>query len=303
LFLRKGLFTSKTEPIFLVSLKNKSEHSDEIIALVLPQLFKANRSDSFALKFYLEARQFDLPEESQIIEIISRAYCEGVWKDVDPKLHQNCEKVFKGLDHKFKNEMLRIAAESSRSGRIHQLKLLNESDLRLLKKLKAKIGLSKSSVQYFRNLLWELATNFLGLTRILISKFFMIRTWVFLLVIIFVTSLLYRSLANREEINVRVDGKTNNVEGEFRSTRMPAVHTFQVAAFTSFNQAKEFVDLLKKKGVRDVYQVKTKGRSGETWYKIRVGRFDSKENAERFASQLIDQKTIKNYFLISLPVN
>jgi len=131
----------------------------------------------------------------------------------------------------------------------------------------------------------------------------MIRTWAFILVVIFFTSLLYRSLANREEINVRVDGKTNNVEGELRNARMPAVHTFQVAAFTSFNQAKEFVDLLKKKGVRDVYQVKTKGRSGETWYKIRVGRFDSKENAERFASQLIDQKTIKNYFLISLPVN
>ena len=304
LFIRKRLFISRTEPIFLASLKNKSEHSEDIINLVLPQLFKANRSDLFAVKFYLEARQFDLPEESQIVEIISSVYCNGIWKDVDPKLHQSCEKVFQSLDYKFKNEMLRISTESSLSGRIHQLKLLNESDLRLLKKLKAKIGLSKSPVQYLRNLLWELTTNLLGLTRVLISKFFMIRIWVFVLVIVFIASLLYRSLDNREEMNVRVDGKANNVMGErFVSSRMSAVHTFQVAAFTSFEQAKEFVDLLKKKGVRDVYQVKTKRRSGETWYKIRVGRFDSKENAQRFASQLIEQKTIKNYFLISLPVN
>ena len=65
----------------------------------------------------------------------------------------------------------------------------------------------------------------------------------------------------------------------------------------------ELLDLLKKKGVRNVYQVKTRSKSGETWHKIRVGRFDSKENARRFASQLIDQKTIKTYFIISLPVS
>ena len=81
------------------------------------------------------------------------------------------------------------------------------------------------------------------------------------------------------------------------------IHTLQVAAFTSSKQARELIDLLKKKGVRDVYQVRTKRKSGETWYKIRVGRFDSKENAQRFASQLIEQKTIKTYFLISLPIS
>ena len=83
----------------------------------------------------------------------------------------------------------------------------------------------------------------------------------------------------------------------------PEIHTFQIAAFSSSKQARELINLLKKKGVRDVYQVRTKRKSGETWYKIRVGRFDSKENAQMFARQLIEQKTIKNYFIISLSVN
>ena len=83
----------------------------------------------------------------------------------------------------------------------------------------------------------------------------------------------------------------------------PEIYTFQIAAFSSSQQARELINLLKKKGVRDVYQVRAQRKSGETWYKIRVGRFDSKENAQMFARQLIEQKTIKNYFIISLSVN
>ena len=81
------------------------------------------------------------------------------------------------------------------------------------------------------------------------------------------------------------------------------VYTLQVAAFTSSKQARTLINSLRKKGVRDVYQMKTKRKSGETWYKIRVGRFDSNENARRSANQLINQKSIKNYFIIPLPIN
>jgi cell division protein FtsN len=49
--------------------------------------------------------------------------------------------------------------------------------------------------------------------------------------------------------------------------------------------------------------VKTKRKAGGNWYKIRVGRFDSKEEARQFANQLVDQKTIRNYFIIPLPIN
>ena len=63
------------------------------------------------------------------------------------------------------------------------------------------------------------------------------------------------------------------------------------------------MELLREKGVRDIYLVKTKRKSGGFWHKIRIGRFDSKENALRFANQLIGQKSIENYNVISLPVN
>ena len=300
LFLRKRLFASKTEPILLASLKNKSENSKEIVSLVLPQLLRANRSDLFAVRFYLEAYPFEPSEASQALEIIARAYCEGTWKDVDQTLHQKCEEVFQGFDDKFRSDMLRRTAESSLSGKIHQLRLLNENDLRVLRKLKAQMGLSAS----FSDLLWKIANTFLGFTRILVGKFLMIRTWVFILVVILITSLVYRGWQGEQEIVAKIEDEVIDVKEKiFSSLKRSEIHTFQVAAFTSFKQAREFMDLLKKKGVRDVYQVKTKRKSGETWYKIRVGRFDSKENARRFASQLIEQKTIKNYFVISLPIS
>ena len=300
LFLRKRLFESKTEPIFLASLKNKSENSKEIVNLVLPQLLRANRSDSFAVRFYLEAYRFEPSETSQVLEMIAHAYCEKTWEDVDKALHLKCEEVFQDCDYKFRSDMLRKTAESNLSSKIHRLRLLNENDLRLLRNLKVKMGLSRS----FFDLRGGIVVKFLDFTRILASKFLMIRTWFFIVVVILITSLVYRGWQTQQEIGLGEEGKSiDPKEKNISGLKKTEIHTFQVAAFTSSKQARELINSLKKKGVRDVYQVRTKRKSGETWYKIRVGRFDSKENAQMFARQLIEQKTIKNYFIISLSVN
>jgi hypothetical protein len=300
LFLRKRLFESKTEPIFLASLKNKSENSKEIVDLVLPQLLRANRLDSFAVRFYLEAYRFEPSETSQVLEMIARAYCEKTWEDVDKVLHLKCEEVFQNCGDKFRSDMLSKTAEFNLSSKIHHLRLLNENDLRLLQKLKVKMGLSMS----FFDLLKKIVIKFFGFTRILASKLLIIRTWIFIMVAIFVISLVYRGWQTQKEMTAEVEGQAiDGNEKKIGGLKEPEIHTFQIAAFSSSQQARELINLLKKKGVRDVYQVRTKKKSGETWYKIRVGRFDSKENAQRFARQLIEQKTIKTYFLISLPIS
>ena len=300
LFLRKRLFESKTEPIFLASLKNKSENSKEIVNLVLPHLLRANRSDSFAVRFYLEAYRFEASETLHVLEMIAHAYCEKTWEDVDKALHLKCEEVFQDCDYKFRSDMLRKTAESNLSSKIHRLRLLNENDLRLLRNLKVKMGLSRP----FFDFRGRIAVKFLDFARILASKFLMIRTWFFIVVVILITSLVYRGLKTQQEIALEIENKTiDPKEIKISDVKKTEIHTFQIAAFTSSKQARELINFLKKKGVRDVYQVRTKRKSGETWYKIRVGRFDSKENAQMFARQLIEQKTIKNYFIISLSAN
>ena len=300
LFLKQRLFLNKSEPIFLAALKNKSEQLKEIVALVLPQLIRANRLDSFAVKFYLEVPRSDISEGSQCLEMIARSYCKNTWKDVDSTLHQRCEEVFQSLDYKFRSDMLRKVAESNLSSKIHQLKLLNASDLRLLKKLKIQMGLSMSFFELFGRTYKKLLSFF----RILASKFLMIRTWFFVLVIISITSLIYREWQTQQSVFVGEEGQVVDTKNKrLNAFKKGGIHTLQVAAFTSSRQASDLINSLKQKGVRDVYQVTTKRKSGETWYKIRVGRFDSKEKAQMFAGQLFEQKTIKNYFVISLPIN
>ena len=79
------------------------------------------------------------------------------------------------------------------------------------------------------------------------------------------------------------------------------VYTVQIAAVISAKQANKLVSRLKRKGVEDLYIVKSKRRSGGHWYKLRVGQFASKNRASEFANQLVAAKTVKNYFVISLP--
>jgi hypothetical protein len=78
-------------------------------------------------------------------------------------------------------------------------------------------------------------------------------------------------------------------------------YTVQIAAVTSAKQANKLVRRLKGKRVKDLYIVKSKRRSGGDWYKLRVGKFASKNKASEFANQLVAAKTVENYFVISLP--
>ena len=79
------------------------------------------------------------------------------------------------------------------------------------------------------------------------------------------------------------------------------IYTVQIAAVNSAKQANKLVLQLKKKKIEKLYVVKSRQRSGGHWYKLRVGRFSSKIKASEFANRLVADKTIKNYFIISMP--
>ena len=79
------------------------------------------------------------------------------------------------------------------------------------------------------------------------------------------------------------------------------IFTVQIAAVTSAKQAEKTIERLKKRDVDSLYIVKSLQRAGGYWYKIRVGHFTSKDQAIAYANRLVDSKSIKNYFVISLP--
>jgi signal transduction histidine kinase len=184
--------------------------------------------------------------------------------------------------------------------------LLGKDDLRELDKLKSKMGFSNSFFENLKDLFKVISKVLISFFVVFYRRVFKTQTrgFIFFLVLIFAVSLNYLKWQDHKEIVSgteieALDSRMKTASGKSVSE----IHTLQVAASTSSKHAHRLIANLKKKGVRNVYQVKTKRKSGETWYKIRVGRFDSKENARRFADQLINKKTIKNYFIISFPVN
>ena len=306
LFLYKNLFNQKSEPVFLAALLGESEDSKNIVALVLPKLLSVNRSDSFALRFYIGALSMSLPDAKQVHELIAISYCRSVWKEIDPDLHRKCGEVFDGLNEEYRTHIIRETADLKVLGKVKKIKLLGKDDLRELEKLKSKMGFS---ISFFENL----KELFRVISKILTSFFVFFyrrifrtqtRGFIFFLVLMLAASLNYFISQDHKEIVAgaaikALDSGIKKASGKSISE----THTIQVAASTSSEDAHRLIFNLKKKGVRNVYQVKTKRKSGETWYKIRVGRFNSKENARRFADQLINKKTIKNYFIISFPAN
>ena len=307
LFLNKHLFTRKTEPIFLSAIENDSEDSEKIVDFILPRLLEKQRSDSFALSFYLRALQWESPEVSKVREIVARAYCAGIWKGVDPSLHQKCEEVFQGLDFKHRDDMMREIVDSRLSSKVKKIKLFSKDDMEQLGKIKIQLGISKSFIGYFKDRVYDVLKFFKIQTQTFVLSFFKLRSWIILFTILgfFIIGLSYLEWRTEQERAFRLEKETevSALDKNAGNSKEVKIHTLQVAAFTSFKQAHGLINSLKKKGIRGVYQVKTKRKSGEIWYKIRIGRFDSKESARKFASQLISKKSIKNYFIISLPIN
>ena len=306
IFLYKNSFNKKSEPVFLAALLGGSEDSKEIVALVLPKLLSVNRSDSFALQFYIVALSMSLLDAKQVHELVAISYCRSTWKEIDPDLHEKCGEVFDGLSEEYRTHIIRKTADLSVLGKIKKIKLLDKDDLRELDKLKSKMGFSKSFFENSKDLFRFISK--------LLTYFFVFfyrrvfrtqaRVFVFSLVLIVAASLNYLKWPDNKEIVAGAEIKALDSRIKIANGKIfSEIHTLQVAASTSFKDANRLIANLKKKGVRSVYQIKTKRKSGETWYKIRVGRFDSKENARRFADQLINKKTIKNYFIISFPVN
>jgi len=148
IFLYKNSFNKKSEPVFLAALLGGSEDSKEIVALVLPKLLSVNRSDSFALRFYIGALSMSLLDAKQVHELIAISYCRSTWKEIDPDLHEKCGEVFDGLNEEYRTHIIRKTADLSVLGKIKKLKLLDKDDLRELDKLKSKMGFSKS---FFEN--------------------------------------------------------------------------------------------------------------------------------------------------------
>lgn len=314
LFLKAGQWSGKVEPLFLSALQDGSELSSEIVKFALPIYLAHKRTDELALRFYLFALNFSVEEEEIIKNYLARSYCEGNLAGVAPELHHKCGEVFLGLSADRQDEIKKQSEEKRIASKLKRIKLFRREDLQDLKRLKVEMGLVAGRMTILmkgvswlgQKLLlgfkWVLLQILEGLIRFgglslrakLIS--FAVLSVSIILALGFnqLTSKTGNALSPTPSINIPEPKSSQAKNGD-------RVFTVQLAAVISAKQADKMIRRLKKKGIEGLYVVKTVRRAGGHWYKIRVGRFTSKDQASAYANRLVDSKIFKNYFVISLP--
>lgn len=315
LFLKARQWSGQTEPLFLSALEEKSELSDEIVKFVLPIYLSHKRTDVQALNFYVQALEFSLPEEDQLKTILAQSFCDGNLIGVSPDLHRKCEEIFYQLPEANQTELKSNSDETRVGYKLQKIKLFRKEDLQDLKHLKVEMGLVASKVtllwgglEWFARIIKNIAKWVL--LRLLDGAFIFgklplkIKLGSFAIILVFILI----GLGFKEVwFPIKSQGGfipqkgASTAPGSSKGKKDDRVYTVQIAAVISAKQANKLVRRLKGKGVKDLYIVKSKRRSGGHWYKLRVGQFTSKSRASEFANQLVAAKTVKNYFVISLP--
>jgi hypothetical protein len=314
IFLRQKTLSGKTEPVFLYAVENKSKDAREILHFVIPVLLANQRADIFALRFYLRALPLNLPGEDEMRYILGKSYLEGHFEGIDPVLHDKCGQTFASIEQD-RQAKIRQAIEANRiSGRLKKINLFNREDQQDISRLKVRLGIEKSIFQKLADGIFWIGRLIQSLARKIFFKvidglilFGKARLWVKLVSISAMGLLILAGLgllewrANQNEI---VADKKPQVQTDVRSPKPVATkpnkeHFIQIAAVTSSKHANRLINTLKRKDVTKTIIIKSARQSGGSWYKIRVGPFEKKNNALKLAKRMMDDKLIKNYFLVS----
>jgi hypothetical protein len=316
LFLKAEQWSGKVEPLFLSALEDESELSSEIIKFALPIYLAHKRTDELALRFYLFALSFSVEEEEIIKNYLAHSYCEGNLAGVAPELHQNCGEVFASLSSERQAEIKRQAEESRIASKLKRIKLFRREDLQDLKRLKVEMGLVAGRMTILmKGFSWLGQKLLVGIKWVLLQvlegliKFgtLSLKAKLISFVVLSVSIMLvlgYSELASKDKNNLPPASSAKVAKSKLSKTKKEdRVFTVQIAAVVSAKQADKMIRRLKKKGVEGLYVVKAVRRAGGHWYKIRAGQFPSKDQASAYANRLVDSKSFKNYFVISLPKN
>ena len=314
LFLKAGQWSGKVEPLFLSALEDGSELSSEIVQFALPIYLAHKRTDELALRFYLFALNYSVEEEEIIKNYLAHSYCEGNLAGVAPELHNKCGEVFAGLGADRQDEIKMQSEENRIASKLKRVKLFHREDLQDLKRLKVEMGLvaGRTTIlmkgvswlgrKFLVGIKWILLQALEGLIKFgsLSLKAKLISFSVLSVSIILVLGL--NELKTKKSDRLSLTPSSNIPKSKpLQAKKEDRVYTVQIAAVISAKQADKMIRRLKKNGVEGLYVVKTVRRAGGHWYKIRVGQFNSKEKASAYANRLVDSKSFKNYFVISLP--
>ena len=304
-------FTSKTEPLFARALENRIEQADQVVEFLLPILLKKKREDAFAIRVYLNILPFvSEAVQSRLKELIGKTYCEAKFFQSNHNLHERCGSEFETLVASDQTRMKETAEDRNVFQKWKKVKIFSGEDIETLESWKSKLGLTRSTASrvydggdwFMGHFVWlgkSILLKILSALNLFGAKSlqFKLAAVTSLLIILFVGF----GLVEWDSMS-KVDFPkfAKNEETTTLDPVVERVHTIQIGAVTTQKKVDDILAILKKRNVKDLYVVKVERQNGGYWHKIRAGRFKSEEEAKIFGNRLIDDKAIKNYFVITL---
>ena len=77
-------------------------------------------------------------------------------------------------------------------------------------------------------------------------------------------------------------------------------YTLQIASYPNANEARKHLDNLAKAGMKTFVREKELGDKGR-WFRVYIGGYETKKEAEKFAKRYQKDKLIKSYFVAKMP--
>ncbi|QPJ63106.1 MAG: SPOR domain-containing protein [Candidatus Nitronauta litoralis] len=316
-FLEQDLFTHKSEPVFRKALELKTGAHKKIARFMLPILLAKKKNDTHTIEFYLYALPEANPEQKEkLMEMIGYCYAEKRFETGDPVLHQKCGEVFSELNPRVRGALIDRAEESRLGGKWKRVRLFTSEDQKVLKELLVKTGIVKPWGRYIREFFsWVFNSILLGLKALVLKamdgvhqlggqptrvKFGVFGFAVFLFLV--GAAMVDWQLKTPEPLPDESEG----VEWEQKATPKPVpsadnrTYTIQVAAVTTQAKADKLIKAIQRNSIDGAYILKVERKKGGYWYKIRVGTFDTKDQARSIADRMVQLRLIRNYFLIAI---
>ncbi|CAI2718091.1 SPOR domain-containing protein [Nitrospina watsonii] len=316
IFLNQQIFTNKSEPVLLQALEKNSPQSAEIIEFLLPILVGKERKDPYSAHFYLNALDRARPEHRKEIEdLIAACYCEGRFRVVDPVLHGRCEAVFNRLAPDRQTQLMTAANDRKVSEKWKQVRLLRSEDVRRVQRRNRESGVEPALGSRLWAGMGRLWTAFREATRAMVFKLFDGLNWLGGLPLkyklsalgVVMVGIVAGTLSLQKAMVAPPKGPPPETNNPVAMPMPPGaqkgavkMHTIQIAAVNRKANAEEIVERLRRHKVQGVYVVETKRKTNGYWYKVRIGKFGSLDEAQKSAQKLVEQNIINNYFLVSV---
>ena len=258
------------------------------------------------------------PARQKILkDLLALCYLENRFRVSDPEIHGRCRKIYESLPSDAQAALKEQVEEGRIAGKWKRVKLFNAEDRRALKALLMHVGVVRS---WGRRLVEGLIFLIRQTGRLIRKGILKLldgarlfgklpaRVKLTTLGLTLLAGLLAAVLIDWRMSPLTDDWELNTPSRENWENSPPGraivdpnrVYTIQVGAVTSQAKADRFISLLKRNKISGVYVLKVKRKRGGYWYKIRVGSFDSKDEAQQVARRLVRRNLIKNYFLITL---